>query len=114
MQQIKPLLLITPTASAMLKEIIAKEKLESVYLKIDVFPGGCMCNGGYRYSLSLVDEPNPDDIVEEIEGLKVVVDRKNESLIRGSTLDFIESLQKTGFRIENPNVQTSSCGCGSH
>jgi iron-sulfur cluster assembly protein len=114
MQQLKPLLIITKTAKSKLDEIIKMENITNPYLKIEVFQGGCACSGGYRYSLSLLDEPGKEDVFEEIEGIKVVVRKQDVDIIRGSKLDFYESLQRTGFRIENPNVQTNTCGCGSH
>lgn len=114
MQQLKPLLIITPAAKSRLEEIIRRENITNPFLKIEVFPGGCACSGGYRYSLSLLEEPGKEDIFEEVEGIKVAVRKQDAEIIRGSKLDFYESLQRTGFRIENPNVQVSACGCGSH
>jgi iron-sulfur cluster assembly protein len=113
-QQLKPLLVLTQEARTKLTEIIETEKLQDVYLKVEVFQGGCACSGGYRYSLSLMEMPGKDDIWEEIDGIKVAVRKEDADIIRGSKLDYYESLQRRGFRIENPNVHVESCGCGSH
>jgi Fe-S cluster assembly iron-binding protein IscA len=43
-----------------------------------------------------------------------MVEKSNESLIRGSKIDYFETVQRSGFKIENPNVQTQACGCGGH
>jgi iron-sulfur cluster assembly accessory protein len=52
--------------------------------------------------------------VEDIDGLKVLVDKDAADIIRGSKIDYYESLQRTGFKIENPNVHVEACGCGGH
>ena len=98
-----------------LQQVMEEEKVTGQFLKIDVFEGGgCACSGGYRYSLSLEEKPGNMDLVEDVEGLKVLVDRGVADLIRGSRIDYYESLQRTGFKIENPNVHAETCGCGGH
>jgi len=113
MQKLQPLVTITPLARERLSRVLSEEKGEDSYLRIDVFEGGgCACSGGFRYAMSLEKEARPSDLVEKIDGLKVMVDARNAGLIRGSKIDFHESLQRTGFKIENPNVHTEACGCG--
>jgi iron-sulfur cluster assembly protein len=114
-QKLQPLVNITSLAAGKLNEVLQAEKASDAYLKIDVYAGGgCACSGGYRYALSLEKKPGPSDVVEEIGGLKVMVAKSNETLIRGSKIDYFESLQRSGFKIENPNVRSGSCGCGGH
>jgi len=109
------LVLFTPLARQKLGEVLAEENATDSYLKIEVYQGGgCACSGGYRYALSLEKAPGESDIVEDLDGLKVVAAKSDAEMLRGSKIDFIESLQKTGFKIENPNVHVEACGCGGH
>lgn len=115
MQKVQPLVNFSPLAKQRLGEVLETEKATDSYLRIEVYQGGgCACSGGYRYALSLEQKPSQSDVVEEIGGLKVVVGKGDADLIRGSKIDFIESLQRTGFKIENPNVHAEACGCGGH
>jgi iron-sulfur cluster assembly protein len=115
MQKMQPLVVLTPTAREKLQQVMVSEKASGAFLKIDVFEGGgCACSGGYRYSLSLEERPGNGDLVEDVEGLKVMADKGAAEIIRGSRIDYYESLQRTGFRIENPNVHAEACGCGGH
>lgn len=115
MQQVQPLVMFTPLARQKLGEVLEEEKATDSFLKIEVYQGGgCACSGGFRYALSLEKAPAETDIVEEVGGLKVVAAKADAEMLRGSKIDFIESLQKTGFKIENPNVHVEACGCGGH
>lgn len=115
MQELQPLVVLTPVAKEKLQQVMEAEKASSSFIKIDVFQGGgCACSGGYRYSLSLEEKAGTEDLVEDVGGLKVMVDRGTAEIIRGSKIDYYESLQRTGFKIENPNVHAEACGCGGH
>jgi iron-sulfur cluster assembly protein len=115
MQKLQPLVTFTPLARQKIGEVLEEEHASDSYLKVEVYQGGgCACSGGYRYALSLEEKPGQSDIVEEVGGLKVMAGKADADLIRGSKIDFIESLQRTGFKIENPNVHAEVCGCGGH
>jgi iron-sulfur cluster assembly protein len=115
MQELVPIVQFTPIAKEKLMEVLKQENALSSYLRIDVFAsGGCACSGGYRYGMGLEDKVRPGDVVEEIESIKVVTDKTNAEVLRGSKIDYQESLQRRGFKIENPNVHAESCGCGGH
>ncbi len=115
MQKLSPLVNMTPLAATKLNEVLREENAADSFLRIEVYEGGgCACSGGYKYALSLEKEPKENDVVEKIGGLNVMVNRADADLIRGSKIDFYESLQRTGFKIENPNVRSDSCGCGAH
>jgi iron-sulfur cluster assembly accessory protein len=114
MQELQPLVNVTPVAREKLATVLEQEKAAGSLLKIEVYGGGCACSGGYRYALSLEEKAMPTDVVEDVSGLKFAVDKTNAELIRGSKIDYMESLQKTGFKIENPNVHAEACGCGGH
>jgi iron-sulfur cluster assembly accessory protein len=115
MQKLQPLVQFTPLARQKLGEVLEEEKATDSYLKIEVYQGGgCACSGGFRYALSLEKAPAESDIVEDLDGLKVMAARGDAEMLRGSKIDFVESLQRTGFKIENPNVHAEACGCGGH
>lgn len=115
MQKLQPLVMFTPLARQKLGEVLEEEKATESYLKIEVYAGqGCACSGGYRYSMSLEKAASKSDVVEEVEGLKVMAAEADAEMLRGSKIDFVESLQKTGFKLENPNVHVEACGCGGH
>jgi len=115
MQKLQPLVMFTPTARQKIGEVIEQEKATGSYLKVEVYQGGgCACSGGFRYALSLMKEPASSDVVEDIEGLRVTATKADAEMLRGSKIDFVESLQRTGFKLENPNVHAEACGCGGH
>ena len=115
MQKLQPLVMLTPLAREKLGQVLEAENAADAYLKIEVYQGGgCACSGGFRYALSLEKEPGQADVVEEVGGFKVMARKAAAEMIRGSEIDFIESLQKTGFKIKNPNVNAEACGCGGH
>lgn len=77
-------------------------------LRVGVRGGGC---SGFQYQLAF-DEQRDSDVVFESHGLKLLVDNESLSFVRGSVIDYQESLQGAGFKVENPNV-VAACGCGS-
>jgi iron-sulfur cluster assembly protein len=77
-------------------------------LRVGVRGGGC---SGFQYQLAF-DEQRDSDLVFESHGLKLLVDRESLQFVSGSTIDYEESLQGAGFKVNNPNV-VAACGCGS-
>ena len=77
-------------------------------LRVGVRGGGC---SGFQYQLAF-DEQRDNDVVFESHGLKLLVDEESLQFVRGSTIDYEESLQGAGFKVSNPNV-VAACGCGS-
>jgi iron-sulfur cluster assembly protein len=77
-------------------------------LRVGVRGGGC---SGFQYQLAF-DEQREEDTVFESHGLKLLVDNASLPYVRGSVIDYEESLQGAGFKVENPNV-VAACGCGS-
>jgi iron-sulfur cluster assembly protein len=77
-------------------------------LRVGVRGGGC---SGFQYQLAF-DEQRDNDVVFESHGLKLLVDHESLPFVRGSTIDYEESLQGAGFKVSNPNV-VAACGCGS-
>lgn len=77
-------------------------------LRVGVRGGGC---SGFQYQLAF-DEQRDSDVVFESHGLKLLVDSASLQYVNGSVIDYQESLQGAGFKVENPNV-VAACGCGS-
>lgn len=102
---------VTANAVQQLKKVISEQQLPaSVALRVGVAGGGC---SGFEYKLDFdenIDEQA--DMVTEIDGLRVAVDRKSALYLEGTELDYHESFEKRGFVFNNPNA-TKSCGCGS-
>ena len=114
MQKMVPIVQFSPLAKQKLSEALEEQKQNGAYLRIDVYAsGGCACSGGYTYGMQLADKPRGNDVVEEVDTFKIVTDKTNADILRGSKIDFIDTLQKQGFKIENPNVQGQGCGCGT-
>ena len=82
---------------------------ETLALRVAVKPGGC---SGYSYEMFFDSEIMGDDVVSEFGAVTVVVDAASAELLSGSTLDYEDGLQASGFHITNPNA-TRTCGCGS-
>src|SRR3989440_3600061 len=77
-------------------------------LRVGVRGGGC---SGFQYQLAF-DEQRAGDVVFESHGLKLLIDAESLPFVRGSTIDYEETLQGAGFKVNNPNV-IAACGCGS-
>ena len=100
---------LTPGAVKEVKRLIQTQNKGDVALSVGVKGGGC---SGLTYTMSFQTEIGPHDQVFEVEGLRVVVDAKSALYLQGTTLDFIDSLQESGFKFINPNAK-ESCGCGT-
>ncbi len=100
--------LLTPSAARKVRELAVQEGNPDAALRLEVQPGGC---AGFRYGLFFDDDIVDTDIVDEIEGVKVVCDPMSAQYLKGVVVDWAESLDKSGFVIENPNAR-ASCACG--
>jgi iron-sulfur cluster assembly accessory protein len=99
---------VTDTAVDKVKTLLTQEGRDDLQLRIAVQPGGC---SGLRYQL-FFDERNLDgDVVIDYDGMVVVVDRMSVPYLNGATIDFVDTIEKQGFTIDNPNA-TGSCACG--
>lgn len=101
-------LIVTEKAALQVKAILAKHQEQKKGLRIAVIPGGC---SGMSYHFELENEPKADDTVIEVEGVQFFVDKESMSILNGSKLDYVDTLQGAGFKIFNPNA-TRTCGCG--
>lgn len=98
----------TDSAIGKIKELAEKEDATGSFLRMGVRPGGC---NGYSYDMYFDTQVSEEDIVEEYEGVKIVVDSESLEHVKGSTLDYKDGLNERGFSIDNPNAR-STCGCG--
>ncbi len=101
---------VTLTASAATRvAAIAERQQKPAILRLSVDGGGC---SGFQYKFALADAIAPDDTIAENGGVRLVVDPMSLDLVRGCSVDFVESLGGTAFRVDNPQA-ASGCGCGS-
>jgi iron-sulfur cluster assembly protein len=98
---------MTPGAIAKVKSILS-EQAEVMGLRIAVVGGGC---SGFQYQMTLDKEPRVDDKILDMEGLKVYVDTKSLLYLDGTSVDYVDGLNGSGFKFDNPNAK-ASCGCG--
>ena len=101
--------LATDSAVKKLVELKSEETAEDSFLRMGVKPGGC---SGYSYEMFFDTDKFDGDVIEEYEGVNIVVDGQSLEHIKGATLDYKEGLMETGFSIDNPNV-SRTCGCGN-
>lgn len=101
---------ITDKGAEKVREFLEAQQadVELAGLRVGVRGGGC---SGFQYQLAF-DEQRDSDLVFEDHGLKLLVDKESLQLVSGSIIDYQESLQGAGFKVENPNV-VAACGCGS-
>ena len=100
---------VTAPAAERIRDLLDKEgKLESHGLRLKVIGGGC---SGLRYELAFDDRVSENDTELEVGGVRVIVDEKSALYLVGTTLDFVDTLQESGFKMLNPNAKTT-CGCG--
>ena len=101
--------ILTDSAAAKVKELMAREEnAADVALRIAVQPGGC---SGMRYALFFDDRQLDGDRAIDISGVPVRVDKMSVPYLRGTKIDWVDSLQGAGFAIDNPNAQ-NTCACG--
>ncbi|HXF92018.1 MAG TPA: iron-sulfur cluster insertion protein ErpA [Nitrospiraceae bacterium] len=99
---------ITEKAEQKILELM-KEEQDTVGLRIYVRGGGCH---GYQYGMAFESKLSDDDTVIEKGGVKVILDSQSAPLLNGAEVDYVDSLQGSGFSIKNPQAKTT-CGCGS-
>jgi iron-sulfur cluster assembly protein len=102
---------LTEKAASEVKRAMSEAKLPTgTVLRVGVAGGGC---SGFQYKLGFDSQSNAErDHVTDQHGVQVAVDKKSDLYLDGTTIDWIETLERRGFHFENPNV-TRSCGCGS-
>ena len=110
-QQPEVAVLVTDAAAAEVRKFMEQEGVDPAIggLRVSVQPGGC---SGFKYGLLIEDAPADDDMAIEQQGWKVLVDPFSAQYINGVVIDYVSSMQGSGFTFKNPNA-TGGCGCGS-
>ena len=103
------LVTLTESAATKIRDLMAEEpEGEAAVLRIAVQGGGC---SGFQYALGFDRGPQEGDIEFSMHGVDVVVDPFSAPYLSGAEIDYVDTIQSSGFAINNPNA-TSSCGCG--
>jgi iron-sulfur cluster assembly accessory protein len=100
---------LTTAAADAVRDLLNKRELEGYGLRVFIKGGGC---SGYQYGMALDNNFRDEDIVTDCHDVKVIVDEVSINYLRGATVDFVEDIMGSGFKVENPNA-VASCGCGS-
>jgi iron-sulfur cluster assembly accessory protein len=102
------MLTLTENAAGKVKELLEQEGRSDIALRVAVQPGGC---SGLRYAMYLDDEVSEKDVLEEQFGVRLVIDKMSVPYLDQARIDFLDSLEASGFTIDNPMAQ-GSCACG--
>ena len=110
-QQPEVTMTITPGAGTEVKKFMSAEGVDPAVggLRVSVQPGGC---SGFKYGLLIEDQAAEDDFIVDRDGFRVFVDPFSAQYLNGVTIDYVSSMQGSGFTFKNPNA-TGGCGCGS-
>ncbi|GAB3205553.1 iron-sulfur cluster insertion protein ErpA [Marinactinospora thermotolerans] len=101
-------IILTDDAANKVKGLLEQEGRDDLRLRVAVQPGGC---SGLRYQLFFDERELDGDVVADFGGVEVVTDRMSAPYLMGATIDFVDTIEKQGFTIDNPNA-TGSCACG--
>jgi len=102
-------LTLTPLAVKKIKEaILSQGKKANTILRVSVLAGGC---SGFLYDLQFIDKPSKEDINFKQDNINVAVDKKSMEMLNGIEIDYIDTLNESGFKFINPN-SAGGCGCG--
>ena len=100
---------LTPSAVNAMRDLLKQRELDGYALRIYISGGGC---SGLQYGMALDNNFRENDTSSEFDGVKVVVDEVSIDYLRGSTVDYVNDVMASGFKIDNPNAM-AACGCGS-
>ena len=99
---------LSQAAAGKVQELLVEEGRTDIALRVAVQPGGC---SGLRYAMYLDDQVTDRDVAEDQFGVRIVVDKMSAPYLTQASIDFVDSLEASGFTIDNPAAQ-SSCACG--
>ena len=99
---------VSDAAAGKVRTLLQQEGRDDLQLRIAVQPGGC---SGLRYQLFFDERTLDGDVVTDFDGVGVVVDRMSLPYLSGAVIDFVDTIEKQGFTIDNPNAG-GSCACG--
>ena len=99
---------LTEAAASKVGTLLAQEGRDDLRLRVAVQPGGC---SGLKYQLYFDERSFDGDVAKDFDGVGVVTDKMSAPYLMGATIDFVDTIEKQGFTIDNPNA-TGSCACG--
>ena len=99
---------LSQAAAGKVLELVQQEGQPDVVLRVAVQPGGC---SGLRYQMYLDDQVRDDDVISEQHGVRVALDRMSAPYLTQASIDFVDTLEASGFTIDNPAAQ-GTCACG--
>ena len=99
---------LTDAAASKAKALLDQEGRDDLALRISVQPGGC---AGLRYNLFFDDRDLDGDLTADFGGVALTIDRMSAPYVQGAIIDFVDTIEKQGFTIDNPNAG-GSCACG--
>lgn len=99
---------LTDVAVAKVRDLLAAEGRDDLSLRIAVQPGGC---SGLRYQLYFDERELDGDVVTDYDGVRVVTDRMSAPYLVGASINFVDTIEKVGFEIDNPSAR-GACACG--
>jgi iron-sulfur cluster assembly accessory protein len=101
---------VTPNAAEEVKKFMEEQgAADTAGLRVAVLPGGC---SGFQYGLNIEDEPQDDDDIVDLSGLRLFVDPFSGQYLEGVEIDYVTTMMGSGFTFKNPNA-SGGCGCGS-
>lgn len=103
-----PVITVTGSAAAKARSLAERDGRPGACLRLRVVAGGC---SGFSYQLGFEDAPAPDDHVVEVDGFRVLVDRKSAPIVKGSSLEFHDAMLGGGLKVVNPQAK-HECACG--
>jgi iron-sulfur cluster assembly accessory protein len=102
------MIVLSESAAGKVRDLLVEEGRSDIALRVAVQPGGC---SGLRYAMYLDDETSDGDVSAEQFGVRVVVDKMSVPYLKEAKIDYVDSLEQSGFTIDNPVAQ-GSCACG--
>jgi iron-sulfur cluster assembly accessory protein len=99
---------LTEAAASKVGALLAQEGRDDLRLRVAVQPGGC---SGLKYQLYFDERAFDGDVIRDFDGVGVVTDKMSAPYLMGASIDFVDTIEKQGFTIDNPNA-TGSCACG--
>jgi iron-sulfur cluster assembly protein len=99
---------LTQSAATAVRDIMTKKDLQGYALRLFISGGGC---SGYQYGLALDNNIRTEDLVVETNGIKLIIDEVSIKYLEGATVDYVENMTASGFKIINPK-SLSTCSCG--
>jgi iron-sulfur cluster assembly accessory protein len=100
---------LSENAATKVKELLREEGRDDIALRVAVQPGGC---SGLRYAMYLDDQVSEKDVADDQFGVRLVVDKMSVPYLSEAKIDFVDSLEASGFTIDNPAAQ-GGCACGN-